>query len=435
MNDAVKAVRYHEIDMLKGLACLLMLIGHAIRAQMDPPGAFDKVVLHIMDFSGPIFFFVSGMNVMTFLERNRDKPGFGATRFYLAAAALLFFLGFTYNLNRGSVGMMEIFQGVAMGTAFTYLLMRTKLPTWAHFVLMAALYAAYLWFRVRVEVHPGFAHFRELRATIPLGSDLLVPGIIESVRELGKNVGPLGRLLFVHFSLLPWVLFFHTGALCYRSLGAHPAREKFWWIFFIALVAVSPFVGRWIFPHLFLATFVDLMLRGIPSYVTMTLGGAGLAYLISRRIYRGAENMRGRLGHWLAARLELLGKESFMFLIVHWWIISTILGAVLILNRTTGGETTWWLDPYARAALTIVATTFAVPWFANLRNRWSRVKHYGRKVAVAMIVSFVLTVLMLPASAFWALYFSYGTSFGFAFVYPTLRQRLRRRYTKAPQAA
>lgn len=431
MNN-VKAVRYHEIDMLKGLACVLMLIGHAIRVQMGPPGTTDKIVLHIMDFSGPIFFFVSGMNVMTFLERNGAKPGFRATRFYLAAAALLFFLGFTYNLNRGSIGMMEIFQGVAMGTAFTYLLMRTKLPTWAHFVVMGVLYAVYLWFRVRLEVHADFAHFRELRAAIPLGTDIIAPGIVRAMQELGGRVGPLGRLLFVHFSLLPWVLFFYTGALCYRSLRANPARAKYWWIFFIALVAVSPFVGRKVFPQLFLATYMDLMLRGIPSYVSMTLGGAGIAYLLSRKLYRGAENYRRRTTRWVAAHLEMLGKESFMFLIVHWWVISTILGAVLIANHALGGETTWVLNVYVRALLVIIGTIFAVPWFAAVRDRWSRANHYGRKVAAAMIAGFILTVMVLPASAFWALYVSYVASFGFAFVYPTLRQRLRRRYTSAP---
>lgn len=424
-------VRYHEIDMLKGLACVLMLVGHAVRVKMSPPGTWDKAILHLMDFSGPIFFFVSGMNVMTFLERNRDKPGFQAGKFYVGAAAVLFLLGFTYNLNRVSP-FMEIFQCVAMGTALVYLLMRTRLPTWAHFLIMALLYAVYLGFRIRLEINPSLEVFRTLRAAIPLGTDINSPGIIATLRELGQHTGPLSKLLFIHFSLLPWVVFFYTGALCYRSVKANPPKVVAWAIFFAALFITGPFLGRNLFPHLFMATYLDLMLRGIPSYVTMTLGGAGLLYLLGRKYYLGAEHYRNRVVRWSAKQLEILGKESFMFLIVHWWVISTILLGQLWYDYAAArrGWPQLELNAYARAVFTIIGTIFAVPWFARLRDRWSRTGNYGVKVGGIMGLSVVLTFILAAVSAPIGLYLSYGASFGFAFVYPHLRQKLRRRYTQ-----
>jgi len=430
-----KAVRYHEIDLLKGLGCALMLVGHAVRVKMDPPGGIDKVLLHIMDFSGPIFFFVSGMNVMTFLERNGDKPGFKATRFYLAAAAVLFLLGYTYNINRLSP-FMEIFQCVAICTAAVYLLMRLRLPTWAHFIIMGLLYALYLVFRIGVEVRPEFEQFRALREAIPLGTDISSPGIVGALRELHGQTGPMIRMLFVHFSLLPWITFFYTGALCYRSLKADASKTKYWLIFFIALFVVSPFLARKVFPYLFLATYLDLMLRGIPSYVTMTLGGAGLLYLWGRKYYRGAQNYDNKIVRWLAARGEMLGKESFMFLIVHWWVISTILLIEMFVARIaeSRGMPVYQLNEWVRAILTIFGTIFAVPWFAKLRDRWSQTNRYGTKIALIMVVSIILTFMFFLPAAPLALYFSYGASFGFAFIYPTLRLRLRRRYTTSPPA-
>ncbi|MDP8223714.1 MAG: acyltransferase family protein [Candidatus Lernaella stagnicola] len=435
------AVRYHEIDMLKGLACVLMLVGHAMRSRMPVPHTFDKIVLHFMDFSGPIFFFVSGMNVMTFLERNADKPGFRATRFYLAAAAVLFVLGFTYNLNRASP-VMDIFQGVAVCTVVVYLLMRLRMPTFVHWLIVIGFYAVYLLtLRLPVEIAPRFAEFRELRAQVPLASDLFVSGISPALAALFAAIRPLQRWTMIHFGFLQWITFFYVGALCYRSVTRPKPRTWPWWALFGVLFVVGPFLGWGVFGRgqnlldaIFLDTFLDLMLRGIPSYVAMTLGGAGLLYLVSRRHYPGASEYQNPVLRFLADRSEMLGKESFMFLIVHWWLISTVLAVEHALP----------LNPYLRSALVIAGTVFFVPVFARLRDRLAAKSSFATKTAVFMIAGLMLTFLSLgiigglvrgfgpsPYYIEIPLYVSYLVSFGFAFVYPTLRLKLRRRYTTA----
>jgi hypothetical protein len=436
--------RYHEIDMLKGLACVLMLIGHALRAGLPPPDSLDKIVLHIMDFSGPIFFFVSGMNVMTFLERNRDKPGFRATKFYVAAAAVLFVLGFTYNLNRISP-VMEIFQCVAACTVIVYLLMRTRLPAWAHWIIIVALYAAYLFaFRLPVEVAPRYEAFREARALIPAGSDLFRPGIGRALGLLIQTGGGWARLLAIHFAPLPWVTFFYVGALCYRSVTKPRAVVWPWWIFFAVLFVGGPFVGWSIFgpgksllDSIFLPSFLDLMLRGIPSYVLMTLGGAGLVYLASRRWYRGAGGYRHPVARWTAARFELLGRESFPFLIVHWWLISTVFLALhwqWRLAEARGGMA-YELNPYARAALVTIGTVLVIPLFARVRDWLAARPHFATKALIVLAASFPasLVAFIITRNPEVALYTTYVASLSFAAVYPTLRGKLRAHYT-APAA-
>lgn len=437
--------RFAEIDLLKGLGCALMLIGHAIRIRMPAPGVADKLILHLMDFSGPMFFFASGMNVMTFLERNEKKPGFNATRFYVNAAVLLFFLGFTYNINRASLGFMDIFQGVAVATVMVYLLMRTRIPTWLHFIIMLAIYGFYLNFRLRLEMDQIIPGFHEMRTAIPPGADILYFLKNRILINLVHDVGPARRWLFLNFSPFSWGVFFYTGALCYRSIVQRQKSIVPWAVFFAALFVSAPWVlhnlfapGGSLLDAVFLPSFLDLILRGIPSYVMMTLGGAGLTYLLMRRFYRGHDAVGNRVARWLLARLELLGKESLLFLVVHWWVLDTIMMILqftnLVLARRAGY--TLEINIYARALLTLTGTALIIPWFAKIRDRWSRTSYYGTKIAFLMIATLFLSPVFLFISPSLGHYLTYGSSFGFAFVYPYLRGRLRVRYTKpvAPPA-
>lgn len=425
--------------MLKGLACVLMLIGHAVRVKMHAPTGFEKVFLYIMDFSGPIFFFVSGMNVMTFIERNSNKPGFKATRFYLAAAVLLFFLGYTYNINRISLSFCDIFQGVAMCTIVVYLLMRTKLPTAVHFAFILFFFGIYTWFRIRLQLDriPGLEDFSQMKSTLSSENTVVEYGPV--LHKLLGVLGPIRRFFFVHFSLLPWVVFFYMGALAYRSITMRGSKTWPWWTLFSALFILGPVVhlvdGGRIFPQMFLDSYLDLMLRCIPSYVFMTLGGAGLAYLISRKIYPGAANMAGRLGRWLAFQVERLGKESLLFLVVHWWVIATVMMPTEMHNWRVAahllpGPPQFGLNIYLRAAIVMTAVMMVIPWLARSRDYLSRSRFYVIGIVTVMIVSFLLTVLLflmrVPALAMYA---TYGLSFGFAFLYPHLRGKLRRSFT------
>ena len=206
-----------------------------------------------------------------------------------------------------------------------------------------------------------------------------------------------------------------------------------WAILFVVLCAGAPFLSLGgIFPHMFLDSYIDLMLRSIPSYVFLTLGGAGVAYLVSRRLYRGAVNYKNSFGRWVAARLELLGQESLMFLVVHWWMISTVMLVMRIINAPAQlqGQPLWELNVYARSLIVMLGVIVLVPWLAKLRDRWSRASAYGLKVGLFMFGAIVLAVMMVMVAPPLAHYLTYGSSLGFAFLYPYLRGRLRKRYTQ-----
>ncbi len=436
-----KPQRYPEIDFLKGVACALMLFGHAVRMRMPAPAPLDKILLHLFDFSGPIFFFLSGMNVMTFTERNAGKPGFAATKFYLWSAAALYFLGYAYNINRNTLDQLDIFQGIALGTAAVYLLMRTRLPTWAHFLVAAAIYSIYLRFRVRLELNLIYPGFVALRNSVGPDADIWALARSGWGREFRQALPPAVRYWFLYFTPFYWTVFIYFGALCYRSVMRSAKWTCAWAAFFAALFVSGPFAMRNVFgpgksllDAVFLKNGLDLSLRGIPSYVMTTLGAAGLLYLAFRGRYRGAAALRNRWLKWTAARFELLGKESLMFLVVHWLAVMLVVPILTSFENWRPGEGRVAFS-YLHGALALAATMWAVPRFVNWRDRWRAKPRYGRNVALFIAASFVAIfvffLLRIPLVGYGA---TFGVSIGFAFIYPDVRDRLRRRFTAAAAA-
>jgi len=151
-------------------------------------------------------------------------------------------------------------------------------------------------------------------------------------------------------------------------------------------------------------------------------------YLLSHRYYRGAESYRGPL-RWIWLRLEILGKESFMFLILHWLLISTFFLAVHLGERFTGY--TLDLNPYLRAALIVAGTALLIPPLARWRDRLAGRPHFATKALLFLGGSLFAALIfgMVTRDKEIGLYVTYGASMAFAFVYPTLRIKLRRRYT------
>jgi hypothetical protein len=437
------AKRYPEIDFLKGAACALMLFGHAIRMKTGTPDTFEKLFLHLADFSGPIFFFVSGMNVVTFMDRNEGRPGFDAAKFYVRSAALMFFLGYAYNFNRNTLGMMDIFQSVAVCTAAVYLLLRTRLPLWAHALIAVAIYGVYAQFRIRLELNLIVPGFHELKESIPAAFDAgqaLHAGV---AAELMRGLTRAQQFWFLYFTPLFWIIYFYAGALCFRGVTRAPRTAWRWAAFFGAIFLASPLLAlrrvfgpqKSLLDALFLKNFVEMSIRGIPSYALMTLGGAGLAYLLGRRYYRGADAVPRGPARWLAARFEMLGKESLMFLVTHWLVISAVLtvsGAIVHAQIESGG-TPREMNVYLRATLCLAITLFFVPWLARQRDRWSQRPHYVAGVVVAMVAALLLTIRAAFVNGPLAYFMSFGVAFGFAFLFPRLRGRLRAKFT-APAA-
>jgi uncharacterized membrane protein len=430
-NEALK--RYDSIDFLKGLACVMMLVGHAMRISMHPPGYLERLFLYLMDFAGPIFFFMSGMNVLTFAERAKMRPNFHATRFYLLSAAALFVFGVSYNLNRHTLGFMDILQCVALCTAFVYIMLRLRIPGWAHALIIIFLYGIYLGVRIRLELNLIAPDFTALRDAIPQAADISNPEVMNMLLWLRATFGLLWRWGYIYFGFLPWVIYFYVGGLFFRSYKSNGGATRFWTVLFWVLFLVGPFTARRIFPRIYLDSFVDLLLRGIPSYMLTTLGGAGLLTLWALKKYKGSSRTDNRFLRQVKSRVEGLGKESLLFLVAHWWVLSTLIGVIALYNfiaRSNGWWTTY-LTQYPRAVISVSAVFLVVPLLAKLRDRLIKTRLGIALIFACMALSFagylyLYTGRILPSVA---IYLSYGLSIGFVFVYPWMRGRIRQRCT------
>ncbi len=374
--------RLHEIDLLKGAACYLMLIGHALRARSgDLSGANEitKVILYAMDFSGPMFFVASGMNVCTFWDRNRQKKGFAITRFYLLSALLLFVLGYTYNLSIWSIsfGVPDIFQGVAVCIALHFLIVRFNPKAYVYILAAAAVYAIYLPFRLGLDP------------------------TLETLRSL-----PFWRKqLFVHFSLFPWAVFFLLGAAIHRTRGR--AGEIVLGILFSGMIAASLFLEQ-----AFFANAAQLFFRCTPGYVLQTGGGAGLLFLALRHLYRGPGSSR------ILSTFELAGRESLLFLILHYFFI--ILTFLMPLGM------------YPRAVVIFTATALAIPAFARQRDRMAKAPNFIPCALAVIVAGSFLGFALSPGAFFLARIVSFAAALAFAFVFGELRAKLRARLMPSP---
>lgn len=377
--------RYPEIDLLKGLACALMLLGHSMRSTLVDGSQlvmFNKILWLIFDFAAPLFFLASGQNVAIFYERNINKNGFFATRFYLSSCAILFVLGFSYNLSVGSarLGLMDIFQCIAMNTAIVFLLLRAGAgPIWMT-ILAVASYAGYLIFRIPIA---------------------------EPSKIILKSIPFWQKASMVNFAILPWISFFLLGAVLYKVRSRK--GELLFGVGFLAM-----FIGSFFdLKEAFLPNYFHLIFRGAPGYILMTCGGSGLAFLILRHFYQGAGKS------WACKQLEFLGRESFAFLILHWFII---IALTIVMPK---------LGMHFKGMSVLVVTMLLLPLMTKLRDRWSVTPYYGAKIAIVMAVSLIVVVFSLTMRAGVIVeLFSFGLSFGFAFVFPFLRGQLRKKFTE-----
>ncbi|MCL4236415.1 MAG: DUF1624 domain-containing protein, partial [Deltaproteobacteria bacterium] len=92
--SADRPARRVELDFLRGLALIVMAVGHPIRANIYEGPIDVDVVRLVMNrygelFSG-LFMFISGINVQNFLTSAAKNPSFDATGFYVKSALALF---------------------------------------------------------------------------------------------------------------------------------------------------------------------------------------------------------------------------------------------------------------------------------------------------------------------------------------------------------
>jgi hypothetical protein len=411
-----EATRDRDIDFAKGFACLCMAMGHIgfllnIPVLRTPMWVPDVVVAEI---SVALFFMASGMNVLHFVDHNKEKKGWGPTKTYLITNALLFVCGFAYNINRNSLGLMDLFQGIAVACVITYIPFRRKWPTWAIVVIAIELFFISFGFSVisDAEVPHGY-----IVVSARQFADSLLPGYphgdlmgnyLAMLTEL-THLPLWRRFLFVHFSALPWASYALIGGVIFRL-----AKSKWEWTLWVLFAAAL--LASFLLPFFIERNMVDYYCRGKADYVFRYLGLDGMLFLAFRRFYTGSS----KAGQWV----ELIGRESFLFFIVHWIFME-------VLTFPYGLQT-----PERHlliTALVYTGVTLVIRRLAPIRDRGVNSRSYAVKWFTAMIVFSVIAAGMIygmPMPQYFNVnlghMLSIPAALAFAMGFPALRSILRK---------
>jgi len=389
-KSASPPLRDNYLDWVVGLACIFMMLGHAVTSlRMPTPLSIWTLQVEINNAVLSWFFIGSGMNVARTALRDRGT-GWRSAAGYVLAMAALFVLGIAYSMNRRTLGFMDLFQCVAACTTVTYLLVRRRWPGWALLTIGTLLFAA--------VVRYSYQYFGYL----PLETSQAI------IKE--TLAWPLWeRFLFVHFALLPYVGWFMTGAVIYQWIGT--PREKILWIFFAALIGLS-FWAPWYTPR----SLVDFFFRYKIDYVFRTGGIGGLLLLAARRWYHGA---------WRVNRaIEFIGRESLLIFILQWFIADTI-GTWLAVAGARSGQPTWKVFPLLQAA-TVFGTYFLTKAVVAYRDRAVRRPGYLRFWLIFTIIFTLLSGFRYETRPAISWLFSFPLIIGVAFLLPAARVAIRR---------
>lgn len=433
--------RRRELDLLRGVALIVMVVGHPIRAALDRPGM--DPARFFMNYYGELFsaffMFMSAINVTNFIASAKRDPLLDPTRFYVRSSIALFLLGTSYNLCVGTLPVIDIIQAVALGTLFVYLLLSWRVPTWGFGLITLAFW--------------GF------------GLYCVSPSPVTN--ETLANLEPFGYL-FKLFGPIPWFGFFTYGIFVDRI-----PRNR-------TEVALLP-----LFAALFIAGhFLPVQSGTMPAvallkanlrYFLLTAGLFPLLLIVTRRWYRGGQEVAaaaralGASGPFWTEKapafvarfgkmFEFWGVESLIFLVFHWAIID-LLKPYMVVTVAKGHET---IGVWSVGLATLFVMSRLVGPIAAKRDAWLKQPGFPKRAWRFFIASgagWALTSLLLLATAasaqkhlagvdiskglanlnpalirqgaaallflFMRKVFSYGMGFSFCFLYPHVRTRIR----------
>jgi hypothetical protein len=269
-------IRDHSLDLLKGVACVLMLLAHT-HLQIDLP---SKAVTFFGNFTPVLFFAVSGI---TANFQARKYPVAGIMTTYI----MIFLLGLSFAAmvsgNFWATFNMDILQIIAVGVLILYLVQRYLTPGyWFHLGAAVAVFAIKL-------------------ATDVLPRDSWWIGYLENILLEPGN-----------FVVIPWLFPFFLGMFCHLA----PNRYNLWLAGSATLVM-----------GLMLASGIPL---GVDNRWDMSTGYFLFSLLLTSSAFYVArwlpQSIIPRAFGWLL----WLGKNSLLFLYVH-------MGVIWIVREYTHG--------------------------------------------------------------------------------------------------
>lgn len=393
----VTTQRDGDLDWIKGIACVFMLLLHAVVGIGVPSQHWLWTLqFEVIHQFYAWFFIASGMNVMRSAMRDM-QPGRNwrrTTGSYLAVTLALFIVGTLYSMNRRTLGHMDLFQGVAACTAVSYLIVRRRWPSWALLVISVLLFGTTIDYAYR---YYGY---------------LSLP-VIHEIVDIETLGWPLGeRFLFVHFSLLPWISWFLIGAVLFRLAGTK--YEKWLWLMFFLFLAFS-FLFPWYVPR----NRVDFFFRAKVDFLFWSSGVAGISILIARRRYRG------RWG--INRRIEFIGRESLMIFILQWFIVD-LIGVPVRVADARLPLSLWKVFPLLQL-ITVFGTFFLTRFFAERRDRTIGQPGYLWLWGLLSLGFGIPTLVLYRQAPGLSWLLSFPMILGLGMVFPAVRLIIRRALT------
>jgi hypothetical protein len=387
--------RRRELDFLRGVALIVMTVGHPLRTDILRPGV--DVVRQYYNVYGELFsaffMFMSAINVTNFMESARNTPELDATRFYFKSSIALYFMGTTYNLCVGTLPVIDIIQCMAIGTFFVFMLLRFKVSALG----LAAITLAF------------FGGWLAVMRGRPLDISIFT--------YLGAWKYPTAL-----FGPIPWLGFFTYGLLIDRI-----PRGR--WELISLPVFLAVFIAGHFLPQATGTLPAIVLYKANARYIVLALGLLPVMHLMGRRWYRGGRRVFRVIESW--------GVESLIFLIFHWAVIMTLLPFMKIWSMRVGETISVWTV----SGVTLLLMWRIVPVVKSKRDEWMRSPHFAKKAWRAFFLSLagwaVMMALTMAAAAagrfvivgavrFLAIVSAFGAGFAFCFLYPHVRARLRR---------
>jgi len=264
MVKPAEAPRIQEIDIAKGMACLLMIAAHLISARLLTFGTF----------AAPLFFACSGMNTILLIEKTKGNRRYDLYHLFFP---LLLFVGGSTQVVIAHGGRLRLF------------------PEFLQCIAMAVLLIFVLSRPFTVPRRCGILF------PVPFLIQQLLPWAFQR-SGLGS---PLGFIFGNGFVVFPWLGFFLFGVFLLWL-----KRRRLPWL----LAALS------------FAFALAFAVAGVPldkfwmssSYMLLALAAITLAFLLARGIAvgSGAALFKGMAGFF-----ALPGRNSLMFVYLHYFVL------------------------------------------------------------------------------------------------------------------
>jgi len=272
LKSGVRPARDHSLDLLKGIACVLMLLAHT-QLQID---LLSKAMTFLGSFAPVLFFAVSGITA-DFQARKYPVTGIMATY------VMIFLLGLSFAaMVAGNFWVsfnMDILQIIAVGVLVLYLVQRYLKPSpWFHLCAAVTVFAIKL-------------------ATDALPRDAWWMGYLDNVLLEPGN-----------FVIIPWLFPFFLGMFCQFALNRH----NLW-------LACGAVLGLGL-------TWASGMPLGIDNRWDMSIGYFLFSVLLTASAFYIARRIPQDFIALALSWLLWLGKNSLLFLYIHMgsiWVVRT----------------------------------------------------------------------------------------------------------------